>query len=613
MGFAFPTRRATVDLALLLRRTQSTTRFEMYLSSTPMRSFASFAVLLLCCSASPASAAPPTSLNGNYTFDCADATLTLSLILAGGNPGNGDANGGSNTVPIYCGPNNPDAAVDPPSVLDAWNAYQLRLDTAETEFESGCNTLVANLFLPARPEECRAAAAKWRQGLEELNDNAAGLAPEFLRLTVQPGDALNEIAGLWPTYTSLFLADGSWLPISYTIDRVGKVFSVGLNGAKNLLSDSSGCAGALAVVSEGYLRADGTSVLVNDYGGILTCGVAAGDDLWIAVVATAAVHASTTEVGPPTPTPPEPLPTPTAPSVSPPTSSPPDGCFSGRTQVQVQGKGVTRMDELKIGDAVLTSDGTFSKVYSFGHKAPADKTQYLQIWTKSMDKNQPLEVTADHILYVFSDKTKKTTLLRAGNVQIGDSLVTEQGLPVQVTSVRTVEQSGVYAPYTVTGDIVVNGVAASIYVALPLVFQEANFSFQQQHWVQHMALAPHRIYCSASGGCHDETYDETTGLSKAVMMWLPLLDWFQAGHGDIILPLFCCLLTNWVSWAAAIVGYMFFWKQQQAYNSKAQQNSKSNGTEKPMPRTFANLCLTTRGRKPSNCRTSLIPDSLSQM
>jgi len=547
-----------------------------YLSSTQMLLFASFAVLLLllCYSVSPASATRPTSLTGDYTFECADATLTLSLILAGGNPGNGDANGGSNTVPIYCGPSPPDAALDPPSVLDAWDAYQLRLATAETEFESGCNTLVANLFLPARPEECRTAAAQWRQGLEELNDNAAGLAPNYLRLAVQPGDALNEIAGLWPTYTSLFLDDGSKIPITYTIDRAGKVFSVGLDGATNLVSETSGCAGALAVVSEGYLRGDGTSVLVNDYGGILTCGVAAGDDLWIAVAATVAVHASTTEKEPP--------PTPTTPTGSPPTS-PTGGCFSGRTQVHVQGKGVTRMDELKIGDAVLTSDGTFSKVYSFGHKAPAEKALYLQIRTASMDKNQPLEVTADHFLYVFSDKTKKITLLRAGGIQIGDLLVSKQGLPVQVTSVRTVERSGVYAPYTTTGDIVVNGVAASIYVALPLVFQEANISFQQQHWMQHAALAPHRIYCSVFGGCQNETYDEATGLSKAVMMWLPLLDWLQAGHGAIILPLLCCLLSNWVSWAAAIVGYIFFRKQQQANNSKAQQKRKSNHTEKAIP------------------------------
>jgi len=56
-------------------------------------------------------------------------------------------------------------------------------------------------------------------------------------------------------------------------------------------------------------------------------------------------------------------------------------CFSDRMTVMVQGKkGATRMDELQIGDAILTSKG-YSKVYSFGHHEPSKWTEFLQIYT----------------------------------------------------------------------------------------------------------------------------------------------------------------------------------------------------------------------------------------
>ena len=54
-------------------------------------------------------------------------------------------------------------------------------------------------------------------------------------------------------------------------------------------------------------------------------------------------------------------------------------------------------------------------------------------------------------------------------------------------------------------------------------------SFEQQHWMQHAAYAPYRLFCQfvSSSSCQDETYDESSGLSKAVMVWLPLLHWVE--------------------------------------------------------------------------------------
>ena len=108
--------------------------------------------------------------------------------------------------------------------------------------------------------------------------------------------------------------------------------------------------------------------------------------------------ASSSDTTPTAPTAPTPTaPTPTAPTPSP---TPDPNCFSSVTTVEVEGHGITRMDALKIGDSVLTADGTYSKVYSFGHFAPQDETEFLQIHLNSMNL-QAVEITADHMLYVY--------------------------------------------------------------------------------------------------------------------------------------------------------------------------------------------------------------------
>ena len=244
------------------------------------------------------------------------------------------------------------------------------------------------------------------------------------------------------------------------------------------------------------------------------------------------------------------------------------GCFSGRTTVHVQGKGITRMDAIEIGDAVLTADGTtYSKVYSRGHFAPDAETDYLQILVDGA--TEPLEVTEDHMLYVYREEDKKqaSILLPAGDVQVGDFLVPEHSRPqAQVKAVRTVKRRGAFAPFTVSGDIVVNGVVASNFIALPSSFQK-YLSFEQQHWMQHAAYTPYRLYCGWVG-CEDETYDDATGLSKAVTMWLPLLHWLEL-HSQVILPSFLYLVAvpgywivlRWVHLVAFMLG-CYVWKKQ---------------------------------------------------
>lgn len=222
--------------------------------------------------------------------------------------------------------------------------------------------------------------------------------------------------------------------------------------------------------------------------------------------------------------------------------------------IDVQGKGATRLDRLNVGDSVLTADGTYSKVYSFGHRDPLHETEFLQIQTKdSMDA--PLEITADHLLYAFDEGTQKTSLLPAGNIKTGDSLLTVHGLPTEVVSIHMVQRHGIYAPFTVTGDLVVNGIAASNYIALPPAFQ-THMSYAQQHWIQHGTYTPYRLYCLAFD-CKHEARDEATGFSIGTAMWLPLLHWLE-GHRHVILPSFLYLVAIPGHWILLLVEQAIF-------------------------------------------------------
>ena len=182
-------------------------------------------------------------------------------------------------------------------------------------------------------------------------------------------------------------------------------------------------------------------------------------------------------------------------------------------------------------------------------------------------------------------------MLPAGNVKIGDHLVIVTGKPgtssptlsSPVISIRLIQSKGVYAPFTMTGDIVVNGILASNYIALPMSFQNNSLvalSFEQQHWLQHAAYGPYRFYCrymQKSGGCQTEKYHKETGLSNAVMVWLPVLRGVES--------LLALDARWWMKMMPTIVHYflvaavgIYFWKYQHASArriSAAEPNQKA--------------------------------------
>jgi len=226
------------------------------------------------------------------------------------------------------------------------------------------------------------------------------------------------------------------------------------------------------------------------------------------------------------------------------------------------------MDDLRVGDKVLSADLVYSKVYSFGHFAPEQRTTYLQIKTKSSQ----IEISADHMIYAISNKKVKSPI-PAGEVKAGDLLVEADGTTSEVQSIREVQRDGAYAPLTSSGRIVVNGFVASNYVTRDWL--NGNVSGQVLHWLQHGAALPYRLFCSAVGGCEKESYDQSTGFSPWVMFWFRLEQWqlsLRGAHQTAFLVLLAVpalffvgigkVLADWtaVHFFASVVGYCV-WKK----------------------------------------------------
>eukprot|EP00548_Thalassiothrix_antarctica_P001558 CAMPEP_0194130936 /NCGR_PEP_ID=MMETSP0152-20130528/1828_1 /TAXON_ID=1049557 /ORGANISM="Thalassiothrix antarctica, Strain L6-D1" /LENGTH=514 /DNA_ID=CAMNT_0038825575 /DNA_START=194 /DNA_END=1735 /DNA_ORIENTATION=- len=134
-------------------------------------------------------------------------------------------------------------------------------------------------------------------------------------------------------------------------------------------------------------------------------------------------------------------------------------CFSGDTVVQVEHKGNIAMKDLKLNDRVMIDhNGNFEPVYSFGHHLDSSNTVI------KMRKLFPLglEISENHMIFV-----KEKGFIPASMVKIGDELTNN----VIVTDIKYVTTTtGIYAPFTPSGVLIVNGVLASNFVA----FQNSN-------------------------------------------------------------------------------------------------------------------------------------------
>lgn len=131
-------------------------------------------------------------------------------------------------------------------------------------------------------------------------------------------------------------------------------------------------------------------------------------------------------------------------------------CFPASATVLLEGGRVKRMEELAVGDRVLSSVGSYSEVFGFTHKLTRAES-YREFIRLSVGNEKVLLLTSSHYMYINEE------LQAARNAVVGDSVILGDGRKGAVTSVSREMAYGLYNPQTVHGDIVVSGVLASTY------------------------------------------------------------------------------------------------------------------------------------------------------
>lgn len=169
------------------------------------------------------------------------------------------------------------------------------------------------------------------------------------------------------------------------------------------------------------------------------------------------------------------------------------------------------MQHLRVGDRVLTvgpgGSMLFEDVYFFGHADPSTTELFVGLRFGT----DVLHLSSDHFVPVCRSGASPCRWLErvevyAQDVQVGDSIWirSSTGLSTsKVTDILTSHLSGLFNPYTITGNIVVDGVVASCHSSwildslvpkgfqpwLPAVYQAVFLLNRWMYWLFGAAAA----------------------------------------------------------------------------------------------------------------------------
>ena len=225
----------------------------------------------------------------------------------------------------------------------------------------------------------------------------------------------------------------------------------------------------------------------------------------------------------------------------------PASCFPGNASVELRGGKRVRMDELKIGDFVLsvnpaTGKPVYSRVYLWAHRDPHITATFLHI----THPYGHLHISANHLI-LSGDRMRPVP---ARQLRIGDTIhfisscqqqqqQQQQQQPlngeekreiltsIPILDIYTCNQNGYYAPFTNNGFLVVDGVTASVYSQVSTHSQSyggnswhnVTHGLIQQfgmHRVGHAVLTPMRMihHTLGIGKLLDQQMDTETHINK---------------------------------------------------------------------------------------------------
>ena len=195
------------------------------------------------------------------------------------------------------------------------------------------------------------------------------------------------------------------------------------------------------------------------------------------------------------------------------------------------------MNQLELGDVVLTSKG-YQPVYAFAHRSAHVWGDFIQIHTET--QVDPLEISGQHLVFLANSSYP----VRADSIVPGDILrALESPQGALVTRVVSVSKEGLYAPLTIDGTLVVDGIISSCYVSVQagasgyIEFQNGASTGFTQHFAAHMALAPLRMACLGFSKVFCESVNEDSGLNSFVEVALSMAEFADSQRTSVQIAL----------------------------------------------------------------------------
>lgn len=197
-------------------------------------------------------------------------------------------------------------------------------------------------------------------------------------------------------------------------------------------------------------------------------------------------------------------------------------CFPSHAQVDVKGKGTVALYSLEIGDFVLARNGQYALVYSLAHFDRDSEAIFVQVTLDGIRGNV-FEITAGHLLFIHRAGTIQARA--ASTLRVGDELIDASGSTVKVIEITSVVRRGVFAPFTTTGDIVVNGILASTYATVN--GRDRLPETIPYQLLAHILVTPRRLYCRWIR-CENEVYTD-----EGIARWLVFYYWIVQQRSEL--------------------------------------------------------------------------------
>ena len=174
------------------------------------------------------------------------------------------------------------------------------------------------------------------------------------------------------------------------------------------------------------------------------------------------------------------------------------GCFPAGTMVNTP-NGDKLIEELNIGDKVLTVNSytgkfEYSDIYLHGHKIKNVMMDFVTLYTEKM--NLKVSATKDHFIYVCDTDNcgfEQAVLKRFEKVIVNHDWIFDNNMKKYLVIKKEIkEMRGIYNPFTINGNIVVNNIIASCHS--DFIFDDlVNNKFDSYlPWIDQMILAPVR-------------------------------------------------------------------------------------------------------------------------